>query len=283
MKVHLNEKDSVPPEEDHYFIVAGNGIFLRKRNGFVDAIIPVPAIDGLEDVKAGATLLLPRITSTVFAKAVLFFYEVYTRQKTEAAVLLHYSEKLGYALTVPPQVATFGNVEFPPTERLSGYKCVGTMHSHGSMTAFHSSTDIKDEAAQDGIHITIGKLDRFPFFALDGEFVVNGTRFPLSYEHIVRLKLAPENLLEKQMGKFFPSRDKIYTIPFGILRDWSVPEEWLEKVEKKEYPSVRTRIRAEKSYRSPMSHDVDDRFAGFGQEQTEAVLEDTSSKRKEKP
>jgi hypothetical protein len=283
VKVHLNEKGSVPPDDDHYFIVGGNGIFLRKRNGFVDAIVPVPAIDGLEDVKAGATLLLPRITSTVFAKAVLFFHEVYKRQKTESAVLLHYSEKHGYAITVPEQDATGGNVEFPPTERLPGYRCVGTMHSHGSMSAFHSSTDIKDEAAQDGVHITIGKLDRFPFFAVDGEYVVNGTRFPLSHEHIVRLKLAPEDLLEQQIGKIFPSREKLYAIPFGILRDWTVPDEWLKKVKKKGFISVRRTIRTRKTYSATSSPTVDDRFAGFGQEQTENVRGEGPDKRKGKP
>jgi|CXWL01.1.fsa_nt_gi hypothetical protein len=282
MKVHINEKDSIPPEDDHYFLVAGNGIFLRIRNGFVDAVIPVSAIDGLEHVQVEAKLLLPRITSTVFAKAVRFFYDVYKRQKTEAAVLLHYSEKLGYALSVPPQRATFGHVEFPPTQRLPGHKCVGTLHSHGSMNAFHSSTDIRDEAAHNGIHITIGRLDKFPFFALDGEYVINGTRFPLSHEHIIRVKLAPENPLEKQMGKFFPSREKLYTIPFGILRDWQVPNEWLQKVKKQGSVSVRTKRRQEASYIAIEPRTVDDRFAGFGQEATPIALEASKKGKDEK-
>ncbi len=232
MKVFINREGETPPEDAVYFSVASNGIFLHKRIlGFADAVVPVKSIDGLLKEEARAELLLPKITSTVFAKAVCFFNEVYTRKRVEALVFLHYSEKHGYALTVPKQRATPGNVSCVHTasDRLKGYRCVGTMHSHCAMSAFHSGTDTRDEAGQDGVHITVGRLDSFPRFGFDGELVINGTRFPLSYEHIIRLKEVPKD--DSLLRSFFAKKEQLYTMPFGILRDWSVPEEWIENVD----------------------------------------------------
>lgn len=248
MKVHL--LDGTPaPDDDSYFIIAGNGVFLRKRTGWVEATVPVKHIDGLATQEVGAKLLLPRLKSTTFAKAVLFFHEVYRLQKTEAAVLLHHSDKHGWEITVPAQTATSAHVTYEMADRLPGYRCVGTMHSHGDMLAFHSSTDIGDEASQDGIHITIGSLDRFPRFGMDAEFVVNGTRFPLPHEHLIRVQKAtlpfmrPAEQPAQPEGSdsadpAFACTYQLYRVPFGILRDWKVPDEWIARVKKVEPPRV---------------------------------------------
>lgn len=241
MKVFINREGETPPEEKIYFSISGNGIFLHKRiEGFVDAVVPVKSIDGLLKEEARAELLLPKITSTVFAKAVCFFNEVYRQKRTEALVLLHFSEKHGYTLSVPEQSATSGHIKYTATDRVKGYRLVGTMHSHCAMSAFHSATDTRDEAGHDGVHITIGRLDSFPSFGFDAELVVNGTRFPLSYEHVIRLKQLPKD--ERLFSKWFRKKETLYTIPFGILRDWSVPGEWIDKVDTRLYTASQTSV-----------------------------------------
>ncbi|OGZ14780.1 MAG: hypothetical protein A3J08_04370 [Candidatus Lloydbacteria bacterium RIFCSPLOWO2_02_FULL_51_11] len=238
MKVHLND-GSPPPSDANYFVVAGNGTFVHKQTGWVEATVPVKNIDGLLPQTTEVRLLLPRMASTVFAKAVLFLHTVYKKKGIESAVLLHYSAKQGWDITVPKQEATSAHVDYILSERLPGYQCVGTMHSHCTMSAFHSGTDIGDEASHDGIHITIGLLDHFPKFGMDGEFVVNGNRFPLAYEHIVRVRQEDETPAKAgQVSPQYlsmPQHNTLYTIPFGILRDWIVPDEWVRRVKKKRW------------------------------------------------
>ena len=232
MPVSVYDGSTEPPETTHY-VVAANGIFLRKRSGWVDAMIPVTSVPGLQVVEQAATLSLPRVKSTVIAKAIQFFKVVYDHQKTEAAVLLHYSEKHGWELSVPMQEATALYVKYDSSERLPGFLCVGTMHSHGNMSAYHSTTDIDDEASQDGVHITIGRLDRYPLFDMDAEIVIHGHRFKMPLEKFTYLSQATLKPEAKKRFLFLRTREKIrplYQIPFGILKKWTVPPEWVAKV-----------------------------------------------------
>jgi hypothetical protein len=233
-KIYTNDGASEAPDTTH-FVVARNGLFLRKKSDWVDAIVPARGVDGLKPVETSAQLLLPRLKSTVFAKAVLFFNEVYKQKKTEAAVLLHYSPKHGWDLSVPTQQANGAFVKYDAAGRLPGYRCVGTMHSHCAMSAFHSSTDTRDEAAQDGVHITIGRLNNFPTFGMDAEIVVNGTRFPLPHEHIVYVRPEEPKKRPGLLSFMFSKHDQLYTFPFGVVRDWTVPQEWVDRVESYTY------------------------------------------------
>lgn len=171
------------PVGAHYRI-ARNGMFLAMHTRWFRAIVPAAEINGLLEEKPHITIYFPPIDRSVVAQAVMFFREVYLRKRTEAAVLLYFHpQQEKWALRIPPQRVSSAHVSYdrfadetlPPN--LVGFQCVGTMHSHANMTAFHSGTDIHDEAAFDGIHVTVGKLGAFPRFTIDPEFVVNGHRF----------------------------------------------------------------------------------------------------------
>jgi len=41
-----------------------------------------------------------------------------------------------------------------------GFELFGTIHSHAGISAFHSGTDDRDEIHFDGLHITVGNLDK---------------------------------------------------------------------------------------------------------------------------
>lgn len=230
--VYIKQPNSKPPETDVHYIIAKNGIFLRKRNSWIEATVPVKQISVLDEQPIGAKILLPNLPSIVMARVVRFFKAVYEKHKSEAAVLLHYSSEKGWEISVPPQKVTAAHADYDATERLEGYNCVGTMHSHARMSAFHSGTDIHDEAEQDGIHITIGDLDYEDCFSLDGEVVVNGTRFSLSNGFL-------EGLREAEKRTWLFSKDKkFYAVDCPSLNGWVVPEEWMSKVEKKAYSHV---------------------------------------------
>jgi len=144
-----------------------------------------------------------------------FFAEVYEVHKSEAFVYMHYDRENGkYEIVVPPdQVASAGHVKFDSNVRAYCGSCniahpsaavtecmycggtdihptflVGTLHSHGSMGAFHSATDDENELNMTGFHITIGKVDNRHGFELAHSFCVAKRGFVDSAGKGVRFK-----------------------------------------------------------------------------------------------
>lgn len=229
--VYMKRPGSEPPENSNtYYIIAKNGIMLRKKNDWVDAVVPVKQIAILDEEEPYAKLLLPPLSQIVTAKAVSFFRAVYGKYHTEAAVLLHYHPSEGWELSIPHQTASPAHVSYEHSERLEGYRCAGTMHSHARMAAFHSGTDQTDEATSDGIHITIGNMNRDDSFSMDAKIVVNGNQFALDLawmEGVTQCEEAPV----LQGAWSWIKRSPFYMISLSVLGEWQVPDEWIEKVE----------------------------------------------------
>lgn len=226
--VYMKKKGSTPPETVPHYIIAKNGTFLKKGNWWMEAVVPVKQIAVLEEQSVKLTLKIQPITALVLMKAWRFFQAIYEKHHSESAVLLHYSEKLGWELTVPQQSATFAHVDYKMTDRVPGYSFIGTMHSHSSMSAFHSGTDVGDEAQMDGIHITFGDLDEKERFSLDPEIVVNGTRFTLSLGYMGGVTQVTKAVDSKY---YYAAQHPKYTISCPELKDWKTPDEWIARVE----------------------------------------------------
>lgn len=226
--VYIKEPNTEPPETDVYYIVARNGVFFKKKNGWIDATVPVKQIAVLEEQAISAKILLPNLSSVVMAKTIKFFKAVFKKYQSEAAVLLHYNKEKGYEISIPEQKVTSAHAEYNPMERLEEYNCIGTIHSHGRMSAFHSETDTHDEAQHDGVHITIGDMDYKDCFSMDGEIVVNGARFGLDGNWIEGLKKVERKIPNQYY--FFQQEKKYYAIDCFSLNGWVMPEEWMTKV-----------------------------------------------------
>lgn len=217
------------------YLVGANGIFLALTNKWVSATIPVAQtlpgggwenrdkvcdIPGLKQIDTKIKWLLPPIPYEMIAQIVGFFHEVDQRMKTEVAVLLHYSDEKGWAVSVPEQEVSGGSVSYSADDRLPGYRCVGTMHSHVRMSAFHSGVDVPDEAQFDGLHCTIGKVHKYPRFDLDAEVVVRG----------VRAKIAANQIFQGV------STGAKYWELTGD--DVEIPEEWFDKLTRKTWTTA---------------------------------------------
>lgn len=230
--VHMKYNGNTPPESVPHYIVAKNGIFLKKANAWMEATVPVKQIAVLEEQAIGIKLKCPPISVSVLTRAWKFFQAVYKKQQTESALLLHYSETLGWEISIPDQTAVFAHVDYKMHDRLDGYSFMGTMHSHSSMSAFHSGTDVSDEAQVDGIHITFGNLNEEDKFSLDPEVVINGTRFGLPISHLegVSQVVLPTSVSAAVFSRATSAKYTI-TVPEDMVT-WQTPEEWLEKVQK---------------------------------------------------
>jgi hypothetical protein len=115
---------------------------------------------------------------------------------------------------VPMQSASAAHASYEGAEKRAGWQCAGTIHSHASMSAFHSGTDDKDEESFDGVHITIGRIpDLNPEFSCS--LVIQGKRekfeiwdlvsgFPTVVaptEWVNSVKLPPARIFSQPFGK----------------------------------------------------------------------------------
>ncbi len=142
----------------------------------------------------------PKIPFDVILKARGFFREVYKVHKSEAFAFFHYCEEEGYELIIPvSQDVSSGHVSFDCRVKFFCSECkvgaseesdtcpvcgtknsfkpaiiVGSTHSHGSMSAFHSGTDDDNELTETGAHITLGHLHQDKFFEIAPSYVDAG-------------------------------------------------------------------------------------------------------------
>jgi len=162
--------------ENLAYIIDGAGWKLFKRNGVSTALISVEAVSGVSVVKPYVNFTAQKIPYSLLEDVIAFFGEVYRKFQSEAVGYLYYRSEDGqWDFMVPKQSASAAHANYEGAPQRLGWQCAGTIHSHGSMSAFHSGTDDADEEFFDGIHITIGRCDQ-----LNVEFstsiVVNGER-----------------------------------------------------------------------------------------------------------
>jgi hypothetical protein len=156
------------------------------------------AIDGLftctydyeiKDTKARLRWQGPPISPEVWYPITTFFKWTYDKYKSESQVRLfvNVKEKIWAAWAFPQEANTGVSAreldqrtnEAAQEQRKQfgdGWELFGTVHHHCSMQAFQSNTDEQNEKDQDGLHITIGKLDEKQY-DMDARFYRNGLKF----------------------------------------------------------------------------------------------------------
>jgi proteasome lid subunit RPN8/RPN11 len=164
--------------------------------------------------RTSAKLLLPKLPADILFQAVSLAKAVYDLSRSEVCLLLHYNDVSGYTLTVPKQSVDPGYIDYDASMRVPGALCVGTIHSHGGLQAYHSGTDLDDEEHSDGVHITLGDMNRYPEFSMSAEIVVNGNSFPVDFLWFEGLST------KKDLHQVTPSAPS-----------WKVPKEWLQAIE----------------------------------------------------
>jgi len=179
-------------KKNSFYVLASNGLFFYRKMKFFTSLTPVflPAkkqsIGQLQAAKPFVMLNLPKkIPNTIFGQALSFFCEVFSKFGGSEAVVLIYWNSLTeeYDLRCPKQEVGIGYISsYEVGPNPPNCLRLGTIHSHGSMAAFHSGVDDKDEECDDGIHITIGTINSLP--SISCSVVVSGERFEISEKDI---------------------------------------------------------------------------------------------------
>lgn len=185
MKVYVLENGVALPASGTYFVIGRDGMYLRKENVVGSALVPVQHISFLREAAEKAVYHLPRLPTALVADIFAFFRQVYENHKSEAIVLVHYSEAEHiFLLSCPKQLVDGSGVHhYDATERFDGYLLVGSVHSHADMSAIHSCTDQEDEEQFDGVHCIIGRFDT-DYVEIRCSLVMNGTRFSVAPKHV---------------------------------------------------------------------------------------------------
>lgn len=188
--IWVNDGTTEMPTDPIFYVVAKDGIYLKKSMGHFNTISKVNAISILGECKPSAKLNITKIKRKQFGQILSLFRAVYNKYKAEVNIILHYNPtKQIFKIDIPPQGVTGGSVNYENgLVTHKGYIRIGTIHSHASMSAFHSGTDQGDEESWDGLHITLGKMDQEYFdiscsvMSSKERFIVDPTEYIESVE-----------------------------------------------------------------------------------------------------
>jgi len=218
---HKTAADMPWPEDDVFFLLASNGLFMCRNHPLFRSCVPARRWPGeLAPQQEGLTPRFPTVPQSVLEAVVGFFARVAEVHRAEAAALLTWDKATGdVRLLVPYQRATVEEtsqgrryplgVRYDLPKRLpENLVLMGDIHSHADMSAFASYTDCADEDYRAGLHLVVGRLDREPpeFHA---EAAVDGIRFRLDPAQVFggyarRRRAVPGRWLDRVAIKVIP-------------------------------------------------------------------------------
>jgi len=253
----VNDGQTPFPEDDIFYIVCKEGVYLKKRIGVMDSVAPVKNISILESIQTSAKLHIKKIPATQAKQVVNFFKAVYKEHYSEAIVLLFYNiEKKHHKIICPYQEVTGGNADYTKGITIEGYDMIGTIHSHAGMSAFHSGTDDKDEDHFDGLHITFGNM-RDDDISVSASIVANGHRVIVNPSDYINQMVKTVDIDEEvkvpysktwkwdkdknkmveiqTAGRFYTRKEYDQRYRVQLSKDPKFPASWMDKVEKKSW------------------------------------------------
>jgi hypothetical protein len=155
--IHIHEEGKPLPVDPICYIIAKEGIFMKKSLGIMDSIAKVDNISILQSIQTSAKMNIPKLPVSAVGKTFAFFREVYKEHSSEAVVIIFYnSAKRSYKIIPPLQKVSGAGLSYDRDVTCEGYDKIGSIHSHANFSAFHSGVDDSDEWSFDGLHITFG-------------------------------------------------------------------------------------------------------------------------------
>lgn len=195
----------IPENEKYAYIVAKDGYYVLKKNNVFESCTKIDAIPDLSEQEETFDLKAKKIPYSLIKEVLAFFYEVFKQYKSEAMVLLCYSED-NWSLVVPDQEVAGASVKYSNNHK----HVVGSIHSHPGFGAFASGTDERDEVNFDGIHIIISKFDEVKP-ELSCYVVINGRRAMIEPERVLENIAESTNPVNQEwLKKVKPLRESLF-------------------------------------------------------------------------
>lgn len=196
----------------------------------------------ISKTEAAAQYKGPKITPEVWWPVVNFFRKVNEEHHSEAQVRLFVNvEKNEWRAWAFPQEERTGmstneidNDEakeqrkmFPASE---GWIYFGTIHSHCGASAFQSSADEHNEKTQDGIHITVGYIDK-PKLDIHARFYRKGMKFEPDLSEFWDVDAMFSGIPKLIMRLLKPSsRHDLAKEEMSEFKEAEFPEQWMKNL-----------------------------------------------------
>jgi hypothetical protein len=251
------------------YVLDGQGWKLFKRNGISTALIAVESVSGVASLRQRTDFTASKLPLDLVRKVTAWFEAVYRKHRSEAVGYLYYQPTTGEWDFIPPtQTATGASADYESAPKREGWQVVGTIHSHGSMSAFHSGTDDRDEQHFDGVHLTVGKVDSVPEYSCS--IVVQGQRTTFQPHELID-GMAPANAIPDTwlaavkesaprglLASFQTQADKLYTAYYeGKLSEEQYKKDLAELKKKEEAQRERERKSQSLAYAQDNNWDED--------------------------
>jgi hypothetical protein len=225
-------------EDDHTIYKAFKD---QLFEGYAAVKPPVPKI------KPWLAYVGPKILLDDWEEALAFFLWSNEDTKSETQVRFYLNQRAGlWKIWAFPQEYNTGMSSKEIEERCDGERekigldkdwiIGGTAHHHCSGSAYQSGTDATNERSQNGIHITVGNLDKLTL-SIDGRVSFKGTFYDCDWSHWFDMPPGLEGLpmsFEKEVMKYFLTQLPPKSLGF--------PKEWkancIKKVYVPTYPKV---------------------------------------------
>ena len=193
-------------------------------------------------VKGEPTLSWKRgkIPMDMWQQVLSFFKWSYdeTASETQVRLLYNASEDKWAVWAFPQEHGTGmttreidGDEKDRQREAFKGYTVAGTVHHHCSSPAFQSGTDKDNELSQDGVHITVGNLDKNQF-DLHARVCRTSVIFSCSLGEWFEYPTEWNDILPKKY--ISPALSEVLTTPPEEL---SFPDEWKDNLIKTPKPN----------------------------------------------
>jgi proteasome lid subunit RPN8/RPN11 len=151
-----------------------------------DALVSVEPYISMEN--------LPKLPGELLYKTLLFHRAVYRKHRAEGMIMIAYNEqRREYKFFCPVQEVSGAHIDYDPdydsmvpdylNQVRTGWRFVGTIHSHPNFNAYHSGVDTGDEAEFDGVHLTFGHVCE-KSFSIASSLVLNDYREEVMPENV---------------------------------------------------------------------------------------------------
>ena len=207
--VITSETDMQNVTDDFAYLIAKGGLYIKRKCEMFDSISKTDRIPHLANIEESCRLAeeIDKVPGYIIETALSFFRAVFEKFDSEA--VLYITKGTEWGLHCPEQEVSRAGVEsLTKLEELTTEQVIGSIHSHADFDAFHSNTDIGDEAKFDGVHFTIGHVD-----------LIRPTLVCSIAAGGVRARVTMQEIIE----------GKIMALPKEF------PPEWMERVHKKKW------------------------------------------------
>lgn len=187
-----------------------------------------------------------KISIEEWNKILSFFKWSYdtTKSETQVRLLYHPEQNNWKAWAFPQERGTGmtakevdGEEKDKQREMFEGYIVNGTVHHHCSSTAFQSGTDKDNEQSQDGLHITIGKMDS-AMYDIHGRVCRSDSMYDCVYKQWFEYPEEWDGVIPERYISHAVS-DMLVTPP----DDQSFPDQWKENLIEVKRPVATTHWR----------------------------------------